>query len=380
VALARISTSARTERARCPNGSKELAIMKAWMLDPKTYRLELIQRAIPKPRRGGVTVRVQAAMVLSYMKELLAGARGHTFPSRPFVPGTNGIGVIDAIGEGVYHASPGQRVSMHPHLVADERFADPAQLLMGHPARFGESAQSLQMDWVDGTFAEYVEWPASLITPIDSLGEMSAVQALGLSKAVVPYGGLLRVGVQAGEVVAINGASGFYGSAGVLVALAMGASRVLVVGRDAKVLGEVAHAGGDRAIPVVLRGDASDTATLRKTAGGAVDAALDMIGASSSASTATVLRSLRRGGRLAIMGSCPEPLSISFGEMLANDWLIVGQFMYPKDAPGRLVRLAASGQLNLHAIKPRAYALADLPQAMEGARAMRGLALTALQM
>lgn len=197
---------------------------------------------------------------------------------------------------------------------------------------------------------------------------------------MVPYGGLLRVGVQAGEVVAINGASGFYGSAGVLVALAMGASRVLVVGRDAKVLGEVAHAAGDRAVPVVLRGDASDTTTLRKAAGGAVDAALDMVGASSSASTGAVLRSLRRGGRLAIMGSCPEPLSIGFGEMLANDWLIVGQFMYPKDAPGRLVRLVTSSQLHLNAIKPRAYALADLPQAMEDARTMRGLALTALQM
>ena len=354
--------------------------MKAWMLDPQTNRLELIEKAMPKPRRGGVTVRVQAAMVLSYMKELLAGARGHTFPSRPFVPGTNGIGVIEAIGEGVYHAKLGQRVSIHPHLVADERLADPAQLLMGHPARFGKGAEGLQTDWVDGTFAEYVEWPASLLTPIDSLGEISAIQALGLSKAVVPYGGLLRVGVQAGEVVAINGASGFYGSAGVLVALAMGASRVLVVGRDAKVLGEVAHAGGDRAIPVVLRGDASDSATLRKTAGGAVDAALDMIGADRSASTAAVLRSLRRGGRLAMMGSCPEPLSIGFGEMLANDWLIVGQFMYPKDAPGRLVRLAASGQLPLNAIKPRAYALADLPRAMDEARAMRGLALTALQM
>jgi len=93
--------------------------MKARMLDPRTSRLELIEIAMPTPRRGGVTVRVQAAMVLSYMKELLAGVRGHTFPSRPFVPGTNGIGVIEAIGEGVYHAKLGQRVSLHPHLVAD---------------------------------------------------------------------------------------------------------------------------------------------------------------------------------------------------------------------------------------------------------------------
>jgi D-arabinose 1-dehydrogenase-like Zn-dependent alcohol dehydrogenase len=38
--------------------------MKAWMLDPKTNRLELVEKAMPKPRRGGVTVRIQAAMVL----------------------------------------------------------------------------------------------------------------------------------------------------------------------------------------------------------------------------------------------------------------------------------------------------------------------------
>lgn len=83
-----------------------------------------------------------------------------------------------------------------------------------------------------------------------------------------------------GEAVAINGASGFYGSAGVLAALAMGASRVLAVGRDAKVLSEVAKAGGDRVIPIPLSGDAAaDCATLRRAAGGAVDAALDMIGA-----------------------------------------------------------------------------------------------------
>src|SRR5690349_19943102 len=119
---------------------------------------------MPMPRRGGVTIHVPEAMVLSDMKELLAGARGHTFRSRPFVPGTNGIGIIETIGEGVYHAKPGQRVSLHPHLVAGERFADPAQLLMGHPARFGEGVEGLQPDWVDGTFAEYVEWPASLVT------------------------------------------------------------------------------------------------------------------------------------------------------------------------------------------------------------------------
>ncbi|HXJ80735.1 MAG TPA: alcohol dehydrogenase catalytic domain-containing protein [Candidatus Methylomirabilis sp.] len=104
--------------------------MKAWTVDPATKQLSLPERPIPVPRRGAVTVRIEAAMVLSYMKEVLAGDRGHNFPVRPFTPGTNGIGVIEAIGEGVYHLTPGQRVSLHPHIVADERVAEPAQLLL----------------------------------------------------------------------------------------------------------------------------------------------------------------------------------------------------------------------------------------------------------
>jgi alcohol dehydrogenase len=353
--------------------------MKAWLFDPATKRLELCDQPVPKARRGSVTVRIEAAMVLGYMKELLTGARGHTFPTRPFVPGTNAVGVIEEIGGGVYHAVPGQRVSIHPHLAADERVADPAQLLLGHPARFGDASQHLQQDWIDGTFAEFAEWPAGLVTPISGLGSMRAVQALGLSKAVVPYGGLLRVGVQPGEIVAINGASGFYGSAGVLVALAMGASRVLAVGRDKGVLCGVATAAGDRVIPVALCGNANaDIECLHQAACGPIDAVLDVVGAKSASTTGSVLRSLRRGGRLAMMGSCPEPLAIGFGEMLANNWLIAGQFMYPKDAPSRLVQLAASRQLNLDAIKPRTYRLADLPKAMDDAPTMRGLELTAL--
>lgn len=353
--------------------------MKAWLLNPSSKELTLADRPVPKPRRGAVTVRIDAAMVLGYMKELLSGGRGQTFPTRPFVPGTNAVGVIAEIGQGVYHAKVGQRVSLHPHLVAEERIAAPAQLLLGHPARFGEASEDLQADWLDGTFAEYVEWPASLTTPIDALGAMPAPQALGLSKAVVPYGGLLRIGVLPGEVVAINGASGYFGSAGVLVAVAMGASRVLAIGRDAKVLGDLATAVGGRVIPVPLSGDAeSDTETIRKAAGGSIDAALDIVGAKSAAATGSVLRSLRRGGRLAMMGSCSEPLRIGFGEMLANDWLIAGQFMYPKDAPTRLVQLAVSGQLRLDVVRPRLYPFADLPKAMNEAVAMRGLELTAL--
>lgn len=95
---------------RTRDRANERTAIKAWMLDPATKRLELRDEPIPRPRRGAVTMRIKAAMVLGYMKELLAGARGDAFPSRPFVPGTNAVGVIEEVGRGVYDAKPDQRV------------------------------------------------------------------------------------------------------------------------------------------------------------------------------------------------------------------------------------------------------------------------------
>ncbi|MEM1231410.1 MAG: zinc-binding dehydrogenase [Pseudomonadota bacterium] len=352
--------------------------MQAWQLNPDTRSLELADLPDPVARRGAVTVRVEAAMVLSYMAEVLTGARGESHPERAFVPGTNAVGTITGIGDGIYHLQVGQRVSLHPHMVARERVRTPAQILMGHVARNGPAAESLQDDWVDGAFAEQVEWPAAQVTPIDALGDLPAAQALALAKLVVPYGGLLRVGLQAGECVAVNGASGFYGAGGVLVAPALGASSVIAVGRNAAALQTLA-ALDNRVVPFALSGDGeADTEGLRAASQGGVDVALDIVGAASAASTISVMRSLHRGGRMAMMGSCAEPLTINFAEILINDWLIAGQFMYPESAVAQLVRLTAAGQLNLLACQPRSFPLAQLEAAMTHATTMKGLDLTAV--
>jgi hypothetical protein len=71
----------------------------------------------------------------------------------------------------------------------------------------------------------------------------------------------------------------------------------------------------------------------------------------------------------------PIPVPRRGAVTVRNDWLIVGQFMDPKEARVRLVRLAASGQLRLGAVVPRT---ADLPRAMDAAATMRGLEITAL--
>ena len=85
-----------------------------------------------------------------------------------------------------------------------------------------------------------------------------------------------------------------------------------------------------------------------------------------------------RGGRLVLMGSAEVPLEISFREMLANDWEVVGQFMYERTAPGQLAGLAADGLLDLKKIVVTTFKLADFRQAVAAAALMQGLDLTAV--
>ncbi|MBV9703027.1 MAG: zinc-binding alcohol dehydrogenase family protein [Methylobacteriaceae bacterium] len=225
--------------------------------------------------------------------------------------------------------------------------------------------------------------PASVVTPLPpALDGMAAARLVALSKFAVPFGGLLRGGLQAGEAIIVNGATGYFGAAGVVLALAIGAARVIAAGRDRTALSALVEAAGPRAVPVALTGDAAaDAAALREAAGGVVDMALDIVGrAESAASTDAALHALRRGGRLVLMGSVTQPLALSVGEMLANDWHVMGCFMYPKDALARLAAMSAAGVLDLGKVNVRSFALADFEAALKAATKMRGLDLTALTM
>jgi alcohol dehydrogenase len=353
---------------------------RCWMLNAPND-LALVEQAVPPPRPDGVIVRVERATVLSYMDRIIDGSLRYALPPFPFTPGTNAIGRVEAIGAEVGHVTEGARVFLSPHLTASQPGREPSQILIGLTAMGADSGgklppaiQRMQADWRNGVFGTFAHWPASCVTPLARLDARPSSEVIGLAKAMVPFGGLLRSGLHAGETIIVNGATGYFGSAGVLVALAMGAGRVVAAGRNASALNELA-ALHPRIAPAVLTGDeTSDRAALMGATGGCADRALDMLGqATSTATTSAVLRTLRRGGRLVLMGSATAPLAIGFGEMLANDWEVVGCFMYPRDAPARLAALLASGLLDLRPLRVSSYRLEELPEAIAAASKMRDL-------
>jgi alcohol dehydrogenase len=335
----------------------------------------------PEPAPDGVLVRIEAGMVLSYMGRVLSGQVPYSLPPMPFVPGTNAIGRVIATGENVSHVQPGDRVFLSPHLRGDVPDGDPPQILIGLTATVTRpAALAMQMRWRDGVFAETAHWPAACVTPLFNMDDKPATELIGLAKLIVPFGGIQRTGLRGGETILINGATGYFGSGAVMLAASMGAGRVVAVGRKREALENLRGTFGPRVIPAAVTGDAEkDLAIIRNAAGGGADVALDLLGAARSTSTTlSCLRTLKRGGRLVLMGSADVPLELSFREMLANDWEVVGQFMYARQSPGQLAQLAVEGLLDLKKIVVTTFKLGDFRRAIEAAALMQGLDLTAV--
>jgi alcohol dehydrogenase len=355
--------------------------MKAWQLDSLGGTLTFKDIATPEVRPGSVLVRIEASALMSYLKAYVEGKLPmYNPPKGAFTPGTNGVGVVQAIGRDVWHLKPGQRVVLSSHFMAAENVEDPAQILIGLTA-FGPAAELVQADWRDGTLAEYALMPKAAVTPAEGLEKIDSAQLVVVSRFIIPYGGLLRGRLAAGETLVVTGATGTYGSAAVLLALAMGAGRVVAAGRNAVALEALARAAGTRVVPVVLTGDIqADASALRAAANGGAHMAFDMVGqARDPNATLAALRSLRRGGRLVLMGSMSAPLPLSYMELMANNWEIIGQFMYPADAYRRLLDLVRASLLDIRAIRPRVFPLSALPEAMQAAAAAGSLECIVVQ-
>src|SRR6202171_6092758 len=251
--------------------------MKAWQLQRPGGELRFSDVRTPEPRPGSALVRIEASALMSYLKAYVEGKLPvYNPPPGPFTIGTNGVGVVEAVGRDVWHLKPGQRVVLSSHFVAAENVEDPAQILIGLTA--SPDAAQVLADWPDGTLAEYALMPVEALTPAEGVDDFDLTQRVPIGRCIIPFGGLLRGRLAAGETLVVNGATGAYGTAAVLLGVAMGAARVIAAGRNQAALDAVARAGGPRVLTVKLTGDAQkDARQLRAVSDGGAHMAFDMV-------------------------------------------------------------------------------------------------------
>ncbi|MFC5472588.1 hypothetical protein [Paraherbaspirillum soli] len=102
-----------------------------------------------------------------------------------------------------------------------------------------------------------------------------------------------------------------------------------------------------------------------------------MVGqASDPNATLATLKSLRRGGRLVLMGSMQTPLPVPYGEMLRNNWELIRHFIYSQADYLALVSLVRSGLLSLDAVEVMTFPFMELEAAIDRAGQMEGLQST----
>ena len=350
--------------------------MYAYQINNTNNPIELKELPIPKTKPNGVVIKILATPLLSYSEQYIRGELPYMMPPMPFTPGTNAVGIIHELGEGVQHFKVGQRVMVDSYWIKDEAVEEPAQALLGLTGISIDSGAMLE-EYPHGTWREYADFPAALVHPLEGLEQYDAVNLSSLAKIVIPLGGLRRSGLQAGESVIINGATGYFGSAAVLGALALGA-KVVATGRSEaglQELKEVLSSYGERLQLVALQGDAdSDIKALRDASGNGAHAALCMVGQAKEAhSTSVTLQSLKRNGRMVIMGSLLPDFSVNYTQMLLNNWEIKGNFMYNREDFNIAISLVKNGLIDLELIKANSFAYQDLKSALVAATQLRGL-------
>src|SRR6202049_404836 len=172
--------------------------MKAWQLERLGGELFFNNVRTPEARPGSAFVRIEASALMSYLKAYGEGKLPfYKPPAGPFTIGTNGVGVVEAVGRDVWHLKPGQRVVLSSHFVAPENVEDPAQVLIGLTS--SPDAAQVLADWPDGTLAEYALMPVEALTPAEGVYEFDATALVTIGRFVIPFGGLLPGRLAGGE-------------------------------------------------------------------------------------------------------------------------------------------------------------------------------------
>ncbi|WP_077923960.1 quinone oxidoreductase [Spirosoma sp. 209] len=291
--------------------------------------LTLVDRPTPTPGPGEALIRL-TAIGINYIDTY---HRTGLYPvPLPYIPGSEGAGVIEAVGEGVTDLSVGQRVaySMAP-----------------------------------GSYAEYVVVAADKLVPVpDEITDQQAAAVL-LQGMTAHYLAFTTYPIRPGDTVLVHAGAGGVGLLLTQIARMRGARVITTVSTEEKA--ELSRQNG--ADEVILYTQTDFTAEVRRLTGGqGVHAVYDSVGKSTFEGS---LDSLRPLGTMVSFGNASGAVP-PFAPAILNT---KGSLMFTRPSLGHYILTRAalleratavlnwvrSGQLNVRIQPP--YALADAAQA-----------------
>lgn len=297
-----------------------MTVMRSWILDesPGSYRFGEIAIADPGP--GEVRVRVVAS-ALNHMD--LWVTRGLPRPPVPHVPGADGAGVVEAVGEGVSGIDVGDEVVCNP-AISCRRCPTCRSGETPLCRRFGILGEHR---W--GTHGEFVLVPSDNVVPKPPGLDWTEAAAYPLCY-LTAWRMLRRARLSAGETMLVVGVGGGVSSAGLVLGLAMGA-RVFATSRDAAKRRRAEELGAEGTF------DSGDDFAVR------ADVVFENVGA---ATWDRSLRALNPGGRLVTCGgTAGSTVEISLPRLFFKQHEIIGSTMGSYTEFDALTRMVGAGRL-----------------------------------
>jgi NADPH:quinone reductase-like Zn-dependent oxidoreductase len=296
--------------------------------------LHLADAPIPEPGPGKVRVRTRLAAIHNHNLWTVHGQYGYKPPLPAAIGGTEAVGTVDAVGEGVDAGLVGKRVT-----VADAH----------------------------GTWAEYFLASAASLVPVpDVIPDEAAAQLIAMPMSAVVL--LEFLGAKPGEWVVQNTANGAVGKTLAMLAKARGVHVVNLVRRDAGVA-ELEALGIANAVSTAAPDWKKKVTEL--TGGTSIRAGVDSVGGAASGDIAEILGD---DALLVSFGSMTgEPMQISSGPVIFKQLTIKGFWLTKVRSTmsvgdrmrlvGELITLVAKGEIRLPV--DGVYDLADIGAAVK---------------
>lgn len=290
---------------------------------------------VPEPGPDEIRVAIKAAALNRLDLFVRRGWKGLHLDF-PHIIGSDGAGVVDAVGANVTDLQPGDPVSIDPSVIPadDAAWMNEYENQSRNLAIMGEHTQGLA--------AEYVVIPARNALKMPDGFDFKAAAAAGLVYVTAWHSLITRGGLRAGESVLVVGASGGVNSASIQIAKLAGA-HVIAVGSDASKCELARKLGADITVNREETPEWS-RAVYGLTGKQGVDVVVDNVG---KATINDSMRCARVGGRILVVGGTTGyDAGINIAQIFARQISIIGSTMGPHRDYVDVMKLIFSGQLD----------------------------------
>jgi NADPH:quinone reductase-like Zn-dependent oxidoreductase len=287
----------------------------------------------PAPAAGWAVVRIRAAALNRLDLFVARGLPGER-PPFPFVVGSDGAGVVEAVGSGVTGLRAGDEVMLDPGLscgtcdacrAGDDPLCPSYRILGEH---------------VGGTIAELVAVPAANLAPKPASFSWPEAAAFSLAALTAWRMLVTRARLAAGETVLVWGAGGGVAQAAIGIARHLGARVIATTSRPA--LAPQARAQGADLVVDHARDDVV-AAVKAATEGRGADVVVETVG---EATWERSLRAVARLGRVVVCGATSGPaVPLDLRRLFWRQWSLLGSTMGSRAEYGVVAALAGEGKL-----------------------------------